>query len=295
MTTRRTRSTPAAAQNAQDTLAALQCDIATIERESGGVLSFAACDLQTGATLSHHPDRKVQTASTIKFPMLIHVAMAVREGSLTWEEPLTLTDAEKVGGSGILTQLTAGLTLSLRDVCMLMTVLSDNTGTNMIIEHLGVAPINARIRALGLPRTTLFRKSYSQSASPSPEERRFGLGVTTPREMLRLLTLLADNKLGGPQTTAELLHFLEGQHYRDNIPRLLPADWKYAGKTGAVDHVRNDVGFVTLPDGRRYALSLFCQQIPTVLWTADNPGMLALARLARRLLAHWIPELSPML
>ncbi|HZT44525.1 MAG TPA: serine hydrolase [Chthonomonadaceae bacterium] len=250
------------------------------ERELGGVISLAARDLQTGETLFYKADRKVQTASVIKLPMLVHVALAVQEGRLAWEEPLALTEAEKVDGSGILMQLTAGLTLTLRDVCTLMIVLSDNTATNMVIERIGIEPINARMRALGLKETTLFRKAYSPD---TPQSRRYGLGVTTAREMLRLVTLLAEGKIGNAATSADIVSILAGQHYRDCIPRLLPADWQYAGKTGAVDHVRNDVGLLTAPDGRRFGLAVFCQKIPLVLWTADNPGMLAIARLARRL------------
>lgn len=259
---------------------ALPDTIAAVERDLGGAIHIAARDMQTGDTLFYHADRKVKTASTIKFPMLIHVVMAVQEGRLSWDEKLVLTDAEKVDGSGILLQLTAGLELSLRDVCTLMTVVSDNTATNMVIERIGIEPINARMRALGLPQTTLFRKAYSPD---TPQSRRYGLGVTTAREMLRLLTLLAEGTLGSPETCADLISILAGQHYRDCIPRLLPADWTYAGKTGAVDPVRNDVGMITAPDGRRFLLSIFCQEIPIVLWTADNPGMLAIARLARSL------------
>ncbi|HZO90908.1 MAG TPA: serine hydrolase [Chthonomonadaceae bacterium] len=271
----------------QDALAALLCDLETIERESGSVISLAARNLQTGEMVGYHADRKVSTASVIKLPILVHVALAVREGRLSWGETLTLLEAEKVGGSGILTSLTAGLALPLRDACTLMIILSDNTGTNMVIDHVGIEPVNARMRALGLPRTTLFRKAYSQSAVVSRAEARFGLGVTTPHEMVRLLTLLAEGKVGDAETSADILKILEGQHYRESIPRLLPAEWKYAGKTGALNHVRNDVGLVTLPDGRRFALALFCQNIPGVLWTADNPGHLALARIARRVLAYW--------
>lgn len=255
-------------------------DVAQIEHDCGGSLAFAVRDLQTGQTIRFRGDRKCKTASVIKLPILVHVAMAVQEGTLSWNETLTLTAEEKVDGSGVLTQLQTGLRLTLRDVCVLMTIVSDNTGTNMVIEHLGTAAINARMRALGLPITTCQRKAY---APDTEETKEFGLGVTTPDEMLTLLTLLAENRLGGEATCAEMLAILSEQHYRDAIPRMIPEDWKYAGKTGAINPVRNDVGIVTAPDGSRFALALFCQELPVVNWTCDNPGLLALARLTRRL------------
>jgi len=259
------------------TLAAVE----RIEAECGGLLAFAVQDLQTGRKRLYRADHRCQTASVIKFPMLIHVALAVQEGLLDWSEKLTLTEAEKVGGSGVLTQLTAGTEWNLRDLCVLMTIVSDNTATNMIIERVGVEPINARTRALGLPLTTLYRKSYSPDTDASRE---YGLGMTTPAEILDLLVLLAEGKIGSPALSQEILNIMEAQNYRDSIPRYLPEDWKYAGKTGAINAVRNDVAIVTAPDGRRFALALFCQQLPTVQWTAENPGLLALAQLSRCLL-----------
>ena len=250
----------------------------------GMLLAFAGQDLQTGERWLYRADHRCQTASVIKFPMLIHVALAVQEGLLDWSEKLTLMEGEKVGGSGVLTQLTAGSEWTLRDLCVLMTIVSDNTATNMVIERVGVEPINARMRALGLPLTTLYRKSYAQDTEASRE---YGLGMTTPEEMLALLLLLAEGRIGSPDVSRELLKIMEAQNYRDGIPRSLPEDWKYAGKTGAVNAVRNDVAVVTAPDGRRFALALFCQQLSVVQWTAENPGLLALARLAQCLL---LPE-----
>lgn len=256
--------------------------ILEIERESGGEISLAARDLQTGRTVTYHADRMVMTASVIKLPILVHVALAVREGSLSWKTELTLTEDEKVAGSGVLNVLNPGLSLSLRDVCTLMTVVSDNTATNMVIEYLGVEAINRRMRSLGLNRTTLNRKAYSDDTD-SLLCKKYGLGVTTPNEMLRLLNRLANGTLGDAETSADILSVLAKQQYTDAIPRFLPSDWKYAGKTGSVNPVRNDVGIVTAPDGRRFALALFCQKIPVVLWKPENPGLLALGRLARRL------------
>ncbi|CEK15162.1 beta-lactamase class A [Chthonomonas calidirosea] len=256
-------------------------DVAAIEKASTGVLCFAAEDLQTRKVVQHNAEHKCRTASVIKLPILVHVGLEVTEGRRAWEEPLVLTDKEKVPGSGILSQLTAGLQLTLRDVCVLMIVLSDNTATNMIIEHIGgVNPINARMRALGLETTTCFRKVYARDALPNP----YGLGVTTPREMLQLLEMIATGSLGSEALCEEFLAILSKQHYRDCIPRYLPEEWRYAGKTGSIDEARNDVGIVTDAVGNRFALALFCQELQVVCWTADNPGEIALAQLAKRLL-----------
>ena len=259
---------------------AVQKHIERVEQESGGEISLAARDLQTSATTEYHAERKVKTASVIKLPILIHIALSATEGTLDWNEKLTLTDTEKVGGSGILTGLTAGLRFSLRDLCHLMTALSDNTATNMIIERVGVASVNARMREFGLRETTLHRKAYSPD---TPESAAYGMGVTTPSDMLQLLTLLHRSEIGTPEISAEIREFLAAQQIRDRIPRFLPPDWHYLGKPGSIDGVRNDVGIVTAPDGRAFALALFCQHLPDLRWTPDNAGLLALAACAQNL------------
>src|SRR5262245_29886393 len=117
--------------------------IKTLEQESGGKLYFAFEALQSGEHLEHRADERVPTASVIKLPILVHVAFAVQEGQLAWDEPLVLTQDTQSPGTGVLKEMTVGLRLTLRDVCYLMTALSDNTATNMLIEHLGIAAINA--------------------------------------------------------------------------------------------------------------------------------------------------------
>jgi beta-lactamase class A len=207
--------------------------------------------------------------------------MAVYEGSLCWSDPLILTDEEKVGGSGVLNQLTAGLRLTVRDACVLMTIVSDNTATNMLIELVGVGPVNARMRSLGLPLTTLYRKSYTPDTEASKP---YGLGMTTPSEMADLLVQIAEGRVSNGTVSAEIREILAAQTLRDSIPRWLPSEWKYAGKTGGIDGVRNDVGLITDPDGGEYALALFCQELPDLRWSPENNGLRALSDLTRRLL-----------
>ena len=114
-------------------------------------------------------------------------AMLAHEGQLDWNETLPLRDQDKVSGSGVLSDLSAGLRLSLRDLCQLTIVLSDNTATNMLIDRLGMDAINARIAALGLMHTRLQRKAFTPD---TPATLPYGLGVSTPRETADLLRLL---------------------------------------------------------------------------------------------------------
>jgi len=260
---------------------ALLAEIQQIERDCGGWLSITLEEIQTGRSVRYRPDEPCRTASIIKLPILVHVAMSVQEGDLDWSTPLLLTEAEKVGGSGVLTHLTAGAALTLRDICVLMTIISDNTATNMVIEALGVEPINLRMRSLGLQTTELFRKAFSPDTAASAV---YGLGVTTASESCTLMAHLARAAASGDGAAQEALAILSEQIYRDGMPRMLPPDWRYAGKTGAINQVRNDVGLITAPGGAQTALAIFCQELPVVQWTPDNPALIAIARLSKLLL-----------
>jgi len=255
---------------------------AQLEHQMGGRLAFAFRDLGTGAALSYRGDEPVSTASVIKLPILLHIALAAEAGELDWGERLTLTDAVKVQGSGILKELGAGLALSVRDLCALMTALSDNTATNMLIDRVGMAAVNERMAALGLPVTRLLRRAYTPD---TPASRPFGLGVTTALEQADLLARIALRQIGGGPACEAALTMLAMQQDRAAIPRLLPEGWQYAGKTGSIDHLRADVGILTGPAGEQVALAAFAGELPRVDWGVDNPGLLAIARLAGRLVA----------
>ena len=217
--------------------------ISNLERESGGQISFAFAS--TDGVLSHRGDELVATASTYKLPLLIHLAMCVHEGTLSWDVPLRLTDALKSRGTGVLRSLTSGLELTLRDVCHLMTVLSDNTATDMLVDHFGLEDVNARLRSFGLEHTTLLHQdSTSDGLSRAP----FATGITTPNEMVELLKRLANGSFGAG-VTRDVLEMLAAQNDQSMIPRYLLPGWSYAGKTGCNDDLRADVGLVQDPQG----------------------------------------------
>ncbi len=265
----------------------LERTLEAIEAEMGGRLSVAAMHIDTRRTTLWHADRKRPTASVIKLPILVHAMMLHHEGSLSLDESVSLKESDKKPGSGVLTLLTEGLTLPIRDACMLMIAVSDNTATNLVLDRVGIDAVNDRMGVLGCPKTKLFRKVYSEGPPVCPENARYGLGVTTARDMLRLLRMLYDGDIGDASVCRRIRAYLASQHYRDGIPRLLSPEWTYEGKTGAVDAVRNDVGFISSPTAGTIALAVFCSNLPGPMWTADNPGLLAIARVARAIAEGW--------
>ena len=66
------------------------------------------------------------------------------------DDPWTLTDDNRVGGSGVLNQMRSGVSLSLYDLIYLMISISDNLATDALINKVGVEAINRTTAELGM-------------------------------------------------------------------------------------------------------------------------------------------------
>jgi beta-lactamase class A len=262
-----------------------------IVRGFRGRLHFAAREMGTGRLIAHQAEIPVQTASVVKVPIMVEVFAQVSEGRLSLGQKLRFDERNRVPGAGILQDLSPDLEVTLGDAVTLMIVLSDNSATNMVIDQVGIEPVNRRMGGLSLKQTFLNRKVYLPAEEELPEERaRFGLGVTTAGEMLALFEKMYRGELVDPESSRRMIDILLRQRDLDQIPRhLVGPEWagvKVAHKTGALNRVRNDVGIVYTPSGD-YVLSLFAQDSEDEQWTPDNEATLCLARLARAILIHF--------
>ncbi|WP_407538251.1 serine hydrolase [Deinococcus radiomollis] len=260
---------------------AIRQTIATMEHIVGGTLAYFMYDVKTRQVTGHRTDEPRAAASTYKLPVLIHCALLVEEGKLSWNKSFQLQEKLKSRGTGILKDLSVGMVLTLRDVCYLMIALSDNTATDILIDCLGIESVNRRLNDLGCSVTRLERQIFPPNLERRPP---LAAGMTTPGEMGGLLLDLVQGKLAGAEATQTMLWMLSAQQDRSMIPRYLPAGWLYAGKTGSNSDLRADVGLVTSPVGDQVVLAMFCEHSQTADWSVESPGTLALARLARHLL-----------
>ena len=72
-----------------------------------GSVSLYARNLDTGASYELRADDPVPTASTIKLPIMVELFAEEKEGKLDWNQKLSLTETDKVSGTGVLTELSA--------------------------------------------------------------------------------------------------------------------------------------------------------------------------------------------
>lgn len=246
----------------------------------GNVYLYAK-NLDTGAVYDFGGDEPVRTASTIKVAVMIEAFARVAEGKAKWSDELVLSKAARYAGSGVLNELTDGLRLTLRDAVTLMMELSDNTATNMVLDHLTTDAVNARMESLGFRQTRIMRRVGGGGVSKEGQveaNKRFGLGRTTPREMALLLEKLERGEVVSPEVSKEMIDLLKREQGTNGIWRNL---WRVdkATKSGALDALRSNVGIIYHPRGR-IALAVTCDDMPEAEWTPDNPALLLMSRLS---------------
>jgi beta-lactamase class A len=250
----------------------------------GKVFLFAK-NLDTGATYSFNGDERVRTASTIKVAVMIEAFTRVAEGRAKWTDELILTKAARYGGSGVLPELADGLRLTLRDCVNLMMVVSDNTATNMVLDYLTTDAVNARMKTLGFKDTRIMRRIGGGAESregKEPDNKRFGLGATTPHEMVRILEQLDAGEIVNKAAAKEMIDLMKREQARYAIGRTI-WDVPMASKYGALDSLRSCVAIVYSKRGR-IAIAITVDDMPEVIWSVDNPGYLLMSRLSLILL-----------
>ena len=245
-----------------------------------GTVSLFAKNLDTGETYALRADDRVRTASTIKIAVMVEAFARVAEGKAKWADELVLTKAARYAGSGVLPELADGLRLTLRDAVNLMMVISDNTATNLVLDYLGTDTVNERMESLGFKQIRILRRvggGGESKAGKEADNKRFGLGVATPREMVALLEKLDRGEIVNPGAAQEMIELMKREQAHFAIGRTL--DRPMATKYGALDHLRSAIGIIYSERGR-IAMAITCDDIPEVNWSVDNPAYLLMSRLS---------------
>jgi beta-lactamase class A len=272
--------------------------LAALAQKHAGQVALYAKNLKTGETVAFNDEMPVKTASVIKLGLLVEAFLEVKEGRRQLSDKVILRDEEKVAGSGVLHFAHGGLELTLEDTLWNMMVFSDNTATNLMIDLLGTRAVNERMAALGLGTTHLYKKIGRPATEPMPpDQKQFGLGKSTAREMGRLVEWLARCELGAPGLCQKMIWMMRNQQYRGMLPRFLESQDTteketpsyVAAKIGALDRVRNDVGILYTKAGP-IVVAVFTWDNKDARWNDQNQAEILIGRMAEEIVRAWSPK-----
>jgi beta-lactamase class A len=275
---------------------ALEKQLGEIVAAHHGKVAVWAKNLETGQVIAIDADEPVQTASVIKLPIMLEAFHQKKAGKLDLAKRIRLMKDDQVSGSGVLPFLDPGLDLTVNDAIVLMMTLSDNTATNLVIDQVTIPAVNARISALGLKDTYLYKKVYKPPQGPMPaDQKKFGLGKTTAREMGEVMEAIARCELRDAELCKRMVEIMKNQQFRYMIPRYLETEdtseegSAIADKIGELDHVRNDVALVESKAGP-IVISIFTWDNADASWSPDNEAYFTIAKLAREIVHAWSPQ-----
>lgn len=243
----------------------LDSALARITRSINATWGVYAKAIESGEEIAIDADRQMDTMSVIKIPLMAELFQQVKDGTIALDTRYTVTKDDMLPGTGILRSLDPGATVTVKDLVTLMIIVSDNTATDIVYRMVGgPEAVNRRMTALGLRQTSAPAPARAWfealRAAPSAEafhrEGKHPFGLSTPREMGKLLEMMERGTLIDKASSDQMLQIMRGQVYRSRIPRLL-SGYRIPHKTGDfLPYIGNDVGVIEAP-GTTIVLSVF--------------------------------------
>lgn len=266
---------------------------------SGNGAEWSVClrDEAGSVIATHNAGSELSIASAGKLLLLIEVARRLDDtGELSPDAMLSRTGAVPVGQAGIWQALLVD-TLPLADVAVLVSCLSDNLATNVLIDQVGLESVAALGSALHLSRTRLHDYCRDERGSGDPPH----LSTGSSDELSRLMVHVNDGTVVSRAVCERVtgwlamnadLSMVASSFGLDPLAHTHPdGGVSVHNKTGGDVGVMADVGFLRGPDG-------FVAYSVIVNWTASSgvrkdritDGM---HRLGRRILDDVVPGHPP--
>ena len=234
------------ALTAQPVAAASSPSLSTLEQQLSYLVAnksadvgIAALDLNSGQTVSVKGNTPFPMASTLKIAVAALYLAQVDNGRRSLDDT--------INGS------------SARSLMARMLIHSDNRATDILLQDLGgPGAVHDWLRDNGVKGLRVDRTiSQLLSARRDLWDHR---DSSTPVAMVDLLKRIYRAELIKPESRNYLLDLMaQCQTGKNRMKALLPFGTPVEHKTGTLDGLTDDVGFITMPDGRRVAVAIFAR------------------------------------
>ena len=271
--------------------AALHRTLDSLASAHRGVVGYSVNNLDTGERIERRGDETFPTASLIKVSILVTVYDLVDQGRLGLDDPLTILKIDKVGGAGSLQFMHDNATITVHDAAWLMTTISDNTATNLLLDRIIIRRVWDKMETLGLMHTKVHSKSFLRNASVAMDSSvKYGLGVTTPNEMSKLFELLSNGKAVSPRADSAMLDILAHNEDSEMLQRFI-AGLDVPHKTGATNQVRGECGVFPLQS--RVTYCVLTKENKDERYMIDTEAHVMMAQMGKAIVQAWPRKPEP--
>ena len=239
--------------------------LADIAQLAQGRVGASAELLETGKSLlSFHAHEHFPMQSVYKLPIGMAVLRQVDRGQLRLDAEIRVDKSEyvpKASHSPLRDAHPNGATVTLRELLRLAVAESDGTASDVLLRLVGgpKAPM-VFLRDIGIHDVQVEDTEKRLAEDDTAQYRNWA----TPDGALTVLRDLLESSALSPASRDLLLQFMtETNTSADRIKGLLPGSTVVAHKTGSsgtrngLTAATNDIGIVTLPDGRHIAIAVF--------------------------------------
>lgn len=228
--------------------------VAKIEDQLDARVGISIADTGSGFSWSHRADERFLMNSTMKVPLCGAVLARVDDGEMSLSDELPVQQSDILSYAPV-TKEHIGQTMTLGALCNAALDMSDNTATNLLIEHLGgPASVTQFLRSIGdsVSRSDRYETALNTFVPGDPRD------TTKPVVMSDTLnTLLLGDALSIDSREQLMAWMSHGGVTGALLRHDAPASWKIADKSGSGDHNRNIVALITPDDGAPRIVTIY--------------------------------------
>jgi beta-lactamase class A len=270
--------------------AELQRQIEQIASEAKGKVGVRAEILETGERVSLNADGRFPMQSVYKLPIGMATLRLVEEGKLKLDQRLKIekSDLALAGQySPLRDKFPNGTELTIEELVEYTVSVSDNTASDILLRLVGADGVMRYLSDLGVRNIIVADSEREMSKSWETQYRNYA----TPEAAVELLRALQEkrDKLSEANRARIIKYMIETTRGVKRLKGLLPPEAVVAHRPGTsntrngIAAATNDIGIITLPDGRNVLIAVFVSDSP-----ADNQTREAvIAKIAKAVWDKW--------
>ena len=240
-----------------------------IAQFKGKTIGIALNDLETGKEFYVNSDVMMHPASTMKVPVMMEVFRQAEAGLLSLDDRLEIYNSfisiadgslfmlDETDDSELTLYRRIGESETIHELTRLMIVRSSNLASNLLMDKVTTAQVNAIVKEYGIENMSIIRELEDKKALSLNMN-----NAACARSSTQMMRLIAEGKAISQKACDEMIRILLGQEFNESIPTLLPPDVKVAHKTGWSGEFFHDTAIVYSQNRKPYILSLFTQGFP---------------------------------